>query len=87
MHSFMSAMATFLVSVQVIDSQTSPRLGLLVLVLLPTPKHFKMPRLSCEHLFGLRSQAGCMLLLDLLLRDERGLLRLDDTRTALRSCL
>lgn len=58
-------------------------LGALLLILLAALEHLKMSRLLGQQLLRRRRQTRRALVLDLVLRDERRLLGLDDARTTL----
>lgn len=57
---------------------TSFALCALLLVFLPTSQYLQMASLLGQELLGLANEAGGALLLDLVLLDETGFLRLDD---------
>ncbi|KAH5170360.1 hypothetical protein HBI38_007360 [Parastagonospora nodorum] len=72
-------------SAPALSKRSSFRLLRLLLVLLSALQQLEMPSLLCHEFLGLSNKAGRALVLDLVLLNERSLLRLD--YTCARSCL
>jgi hypothetical protein len=60
-------------------------LSALLLISLPSLQQLKMPRLLCQKLLSYADQSGCAFVLDLVLRDNLRILRLDHSCAGLRA--